>query len=706
MRLRYVVLITAVIFTLATTMAALERLGYISWYLQSVPVYYSLAESIPYFYVLVDLVLVAIPIMVLSAWVIGFSVRQARTQRNLKISEQRLRDFVSSASEWLWETDADLRVTYLPEQFQIATGRSIATVMGKRRTDFAQYDETDPAWQRHLEDLAARRPFRNFEYRTTADDGRTAYLSVSGVPIFDEDGSFAGYRGTGRLITQRKLAEEQLRESQNLLRAVIDAVPAMISLKDRDARYVLINRYQARAFGLDMDNAVGKTAEEIINTPAARQFTANDRKVLATGDPYLNFEQLWIDPHGLTHYLIVNKVPLLDDSGTPTHVVSVGLDVTERRRMEESAMRLASAMESIAELFLVCDADDRIILTNQKFREINRFAFASADIGVTFEEHIRRIVAAGLVVDAIGREEDWIAERLDRHRNPRGPFEVHRQEGRTLLVHEYRLRDGGTATVGTDVTSLKKAQAELRVTQQEAEIANRAKTEFLANMSHELRTPLNSIIGFTDILYNRRFGRDDPRYDAYLKDVNDAGRDLLNLINDIIDISRIERGQMSLSERSIDVPRLMTSCYRLVLGRAHEMQIHFDLNLPDDCPALHADERRVKQALLNVLSNAVKFTLAGGTVEFGASLDEDGGIAFTVKDSGIGIKAEDIPRVMSVFGQADGSLARRHEGSGLGLPLARDLMELHGGNLRLDSRPGMGTTVTLSFPSSRTVRSA
>ena len=704
MRLRYVVLITAAIFVVSVAMAALERLGYIDWYLQSSPAYYSLAESVPYFYVLVDIALVAVPIAAMSAWVIGFSARQARVQRNLRVSEQRLKDFVSSASEWLWETDADLRVSYLPEQFEIATGRSIASVMGKRRPDFARYDANDPAWRHHDDDLAARRPFRNFEYQMAADDGSIVYLSVSGVPVFDETGAFAGYRGTGRTITQRRLTEERLRESQNMLRAVIDAVPAMISLKDRDARYVMVNRYQARAFGVEMEEAVGKTAEEILGTIESAQFAANDRKVLSSGKPYLNFEQTWIDLNGLTHYLMVNKVPLFDETGKPSQVVTAALDVTERRRMEESAMRLAAAMESIAELFVVCDDHDKVVMTNKRFRDINQSAYASADIGITFEDHIRRIVGAGLVPDAVGREEKWIAERMDRHRNPRGPFEVHRQEGRTLLIHEYRLRDGGTATVGTDITSLKQTQAALRVTQEEAELANRAKTEFLANMSHELRTPLNSIIGFTDILHNRRFGRDDPRYDAYLKDVNEAGRDLLNLINDIIDISRVERGQMALSERNIDVARLMTSCYRLVLGRAHEMQIHFDMKLPENSPALHADERRVKQALLNILSNAVKFTPVGGIVEFESSVDKAGGIVFTVRDSGIGIKADDIPKVMSVFGQADGSLARRHEGAGLGLPLSRDLMILHGGELRIDSRPEMGTTVRLIFPPDRTAR--
>lgn len=685
-------------------MVALVRLGYVDRYLQSVPDLYRFAATTPYFHVLLDVVLVGTPMLILVVGVIGFAARQKRTRLDLLLSKRKLKDFTTAASEWLWEMDADLRVSYLPEQFQQATGRSIASILGRRRAEFADGDKADANWKRHLDDLAHHRPFRGFEYQMTADDGRIAYLSVSGIPVFDDDGAFAGYRGTGQRITERKLTEERLRTSQTLLRTVIDAVPAIINLKDRDARYVLVNRYQLNAYGVTEDEVIGKTSEEILKAPETTQFSANDRHLLDTGKPLLNYEQVWIDPHGLTHYLLINKVPLFDKSGKPSHVVTVGVDITERRRMEESALRLAAAMEAISELFVIYDADDRIIATNQRFREFNRSATAGTMIGITFEEHVRRNVAAGLIKDAAGREEEWIAERIEHHRNPRGPFQVNRQEGRILMVQEYRLMDGGMATVSTEITGLKKAEDALRAAKEEAELANRVKTEFLANMSHELRTPLNSIIGFTDILINRRFGLDDPRYDTYLKDVNDAGRDLLNLINDIIDISRIERGQMALTERNVDVPRLMTACYRLVLGRAHEGQIHINLHLPEDFPSLHADERRIKQALLNILSNAVKFTSSGGSVDFSASLNEAGGIVFTVKDTGVGIRADDIPKVMSVFGQADGSLARRYEGSGLGLPLTRDLMELHGGRLNLDSRPGVGTTVSLLFPGTRSIR--
>ena len=651
-----------------------------------------------------DTVIVGIPILVMTLLIVWTLTRQARITKDLAASQQRLSDFTQAAYEWLWEMDADLRFRYFSDHFEKVTGMSPQSILGRRRDEIA-FDKTDTElWQRHIDDLAHRRPFRNFEYRIVGPSGRVNYFSINGIPIFDAYGTFAGYRGTGSIITERKLTEERTRENQKLLRAIIDAVPAIVNLKDRHGRFLLVNRYQAQAFGMEPEEMIGRTPEEVLGTPQGHLFTASDLGVLASGQPLLNYELEWTDRFGLTHLMLVSKIPLKDSSGASTQLVSVALDITDRRRMEESAQQLMAAIEAAPDLFVIYDAEDRIAVTNQKFRDLNRASLNSATKGITFEEHIRRIVKAGLVPDAIGREEEWISWRLERHRNPTGPFELRRQQGQILRITEHRVRDGSTVTMSVDVTELKRIETELRAAKEEADFANRTKSEFLANMSHELRTPLNAIIGFTDILVNRRFGRDDPRYDSYLKDVNDAGRDLLRLINDIIDISRIERGQLVLSERNLDVPRMMSACYRLVLGRAHEARVHIAVDLPSDFPALHADELRVKQALLNILANAVKFTPEGGRISFGVKVEPDGGVAFTVMDSGIGIRAEDITKVMTVFGQADGSLARNYDGAGLGLPMTRSLMELHGGEMTIDSTPGVGTTVQLRFPKTRTIK--
>jgi PAS domain S-box-containing protein len=464
-------------------------------------------------YVVSVAAIAGIPILLtalLMAWALN---TQTRVAKELAVSQQRLSDFAAAAYQWLWEMDADLRFNYFSDHFEKVTGLDPAKILGRRRDEITAEAIVDEHWQRHLDDLNHHRPFRNFEYRIADSSGRINYFSVSGNPIFTADGTFAGYRGTGSIVTERKLAEEQLRESQRLLRTVIDTVPAIVNLKDRHARFLLANRYQAQAYGLEPEQMIGRTVAEVLGTPQAKLFTTSDCAVLASGNPLLNYELEWTDRFGLTHLLLVSKIPLKDSLGAATHLVTVALDITDRRRMEESAQRMIAAIETAPELFVIYDPDDRIIVNNQKFRDLNRAAPGSASMGVTFEDHIRGIAKAGLVPDAVGCEEEWIAWRLERHRNPTGSFELRRQQGQSLRIIEHRLPDGSTVTMSADVTEMKRIENELRAAKDEAEFVNRAKTEFLANMSHELRTPLNSIIGFTDILINRRFGRDDPRYD-------------------------------------------------------------------------------------------------------------------------------------------------------------------------------------------------
>ena len=245
---------------------------------------------------------------------------------------------------------------------------------------------------------------------------------------------------------------------------------------------------------------------------------------------------------------------------------------------------------------------------------------------------------------------------------------------------------------------------EIRLTEarDEAQLANKAKTEFLANVSHELRTPLNSIIGFSDILVGEVFGAIEcERYREYVRDINTSGKHLLDLINDILDLSSIEAGETALKETRVDVKRVMSSCGRLMKERARKNEVRLDMDLPSSLPALIADERRIRQIVLNLVANAVKFTPPDGTVTLSTSEIVEGGIEISVSDTGIGIAKEDLEVVMSPFDQADGSLSRSYEGTGLGLPLSRKFAELHGGTLHIESELSKGTTVYVRFPPNR-----
>ncbi len=256
-----------------------------------------------------------------------------------------------------------------------------------------------------------------------------------------------------------------------------------------------------------------------------------------------------------------------------------------------------------------------------------------------------------------------------------------------------------------DITERKAADEAMRLAKEQADFANRAKTEFLANMSHELRTPLNAVIGFSEIIMKEMFGpAGRPEYVEYAHDIHDSGRLLLELINDILDMSKIEAGKKELQDSVIDIGRVMLSSVRLVHPRAELGRVAIEVDLPPDLPTVRAEELSMKQIITNLLTNAVKFTPEGGKVVLSARVEADGWMAMTVTDTGIGIAAEDMDKALAPFGQIESSLSNKTQGTGLGLPLAQALVELHGGSLDLESVPGSGTTVTIRLPADRVIR--
>jgi PAS domain S-box-containing protein len=371
--------------------------------------------------------------------------------------------------------------------------------------------------------------------------------------------------------------------------------------------------------------------------------------------------------------------------------------------LKTSEARLSDAIEGISEGFAIFDAEDRLIRCNEEYRKSLAGIEDILHPGVSFEDIVRKRAERGYLVGDAAAIDDFIRRRLQAHRDPGDPIRYSTAEGRWIQVNEYRTQEGGTTVIRTDASDRKRAEESLRRAKEEAELANRAKTEFLANMSHELRTPLNTIIGFSDLLTGETFGPiGRPEYLEYANDINVSGKHLLSLITDILDISRIETDALELRERRIDVAQAMASCVRLIKVRADEAKLDVSVEADAPLPALFGDERRVRQILLNLLSNAVKFTPAGGRIVLKAGIGDDGGFRISVADTGIGIASKDMDAALSDFGQADGSLTRKYDGAGIGLPLSRKLAELHGGSLTIESEPGAGTIVTVLFPPTRT----
>jgi PAS domain S-box-containing protein len=283
----------------------------------------------------------------------------------------------------------------------------------------------------------------------------------------------------------------------------------------------------------------------------------------------------------------------------------------------------------------------------------------------------------------------------------------HKTRERIWVSENARLvRDGSGRPLfyeGTvrDITELKQADEELDIARKQAEAANSAKSQLLANVSHELRTPLNAILGFSEILAGEMLGPLGERYRDYAKDIHDSGLHLLSIIDDLLDLSKIEAGRLNLSEDIVDVVELFDTVSRFVRERASSAGLTMSIDMPAGRPAVKADRRAMRQVLLNLLSNSVKFTPAGGHIALEATREPCGGIGFRVRDNGIGIAAGDICRALEPFGLIDSSLSRRYTGTGLGLPITRALVELHRGRFELTSEPGVGTTATVYLPADR-----
>lgn len=384
-------------------------------------------------------------------------------------------------------------------------------------------------------------------------------------------------------------------------------------------------------------------------------------------------------------------------------------DVTEERRsgsrLAQSERLLRETLDSVDASIVVYDRDDRFVLANKRYFELYpHLPDDGSLVGKTFEQMIRLTIAAKAHTDqsAIDDPEGFVARRISEPRVGIEREQLH-PSGRWDLLRSQKTASGSVVTIRINITEYKHLQQALAEARDALIEANHAKSRFLASVSHELRTPLNAIIGFSEILADEVFGPlGSERYRDYAAEIRNAGHHLLALIGDVLDLSKIEAGKMDLRETEIELKPLLQRQISLMKMEARERGTRVRLEMSEAVPALWADRRAVAQMVLNLLSNALKFT-RGGEVAIRVTRRPTGGIDIAVQDNGVGIPAAVVGRLGQRFFQAGPEDATENRGSGLGLSIVKEIIELHGGAMIIDSQEGSGTTVVLSFPDERSL---
>ncbi|WP_404380467.1 PAS-domain containing protein [Caenispirillum salinarum] len=629
-----------------------------------------------------------------------------QAERALRESEQRFKDLAEAASDWFWETDADLRFTFVSPRVLTVMGVDPRHFLGRTLMDLAD-DAPDPLPLRHqMERLRGRQPFRDVGLGQMLPDGRVKHLKLSGRPVHDHHGRFQGFRGTATDVTAEVEARAAAQWAQHQLMEAINSISDGFALWGPDDRLVLFNENYRKLFG----SAAAKVR-------GGMSFDDLLRLQLDAGNVPLSEDERadWMAQRRESHRRGASGMELMQRDGrwllisehrTPDgYIAGVYTDATALRRREEQVVlegrRLAAILDNMPQGIAVFDSDTRLVDHNRLFRRMLNLPPGLTRDGTDYAAIIRHLATAGVFGEC--DVESCVSEKTEALRLlTRDRAEWSMPDGTVLEVRRAAMPDGGALTTYIDVTSRKRNELILRDAKEAAERGNRAKAAFLANVSHELRTPLNAIIGFSEAISGELFGPlENATYREYVADIYDSGTHLLNLINDILDMSKAEAGRIDLNEEPVNLVEVVHACVKMVSKRADSADVALHAAVPDDLPRLLADDRRIKQILLNLLSNAVKFTDIGGRVDLSCRVTADGRLALRVADTGIGMTAEDLDKAMEPFGQVDSRLARRYEGTGLGLPLTKALVEHHGGELVAESEPGQGTAITALFPASR-----